>query len=202
MRHLKIALAPVIASSLVAGSVFAETFNASATVSNTISLTETTPFTFGSLFIKRGADADNQDAGSGAIDPATLVVTPAGATTGSVEDGDETDVPSKIVSLGGITVGVVSVTGAAPFGSLTVTSNATPTNLTHSSGNPALPPIVFSSIATSPANGSSLTLDANGDGNINVGGTIVASYVNGSATVSTDYADGTYTGSYTITVSY
>lgn len=175
------------AGALLATGANAETFNVTAEVANTIALTETTPLSFGNLYVRRGVGVGAQ---------ATVTLTTGGTFTGT-GTGAEATTPSRIVSLGGSTVGTLSVTGASPFAALTVTSNAAPSALTHSSANPSLPTVAFNSITTLPAHNGTLTLDGSGNGDILVGGQITAAAPGASA-----YAEGTYTGSYTVTVSY
>ena len=176
----------------------AHAYNVTATVSSTIALTQTTPFTIGSVFIRKGLNAD-PTATPGTL--ANIVIAPTtgvATATASSADADVGDVVSKFVSLGGVTAGVLSVAGAQPFGQLTVTSG-TPTDLTHSSGNPSLPVITFTAVTTSPATGAILTLDGTGAGQILVGGTFTAV---SATTAGSAYQDGTYTGTYAVTVSY
>ena len=80
---------------------------------------------------------------------------------------------------------------------MVVTSNVTHTDFVHSSGNPALPVIMVTSSLTDPLSLNAVVLDANGDGPIGVGGSFQAEADNGTA-----YADGVYTGTYDIDVSY
>ena len=189
MKTLSKYLVATTAGALLATGASAETFNVTAEVANTIALTETTPLNFGSLYVRRGT-------GAGAA--ATLTLTPAGAFTGTGTGAEATTV-SRIVSLGSSTAGVLSVTGASPFASVTVTSNAAPTDLIHPSGNPALPVVTFNAITTDPAHNAALALDAKGDGDILVGGQMTAASAAGAGTA---YAEGTYTGTYVVTVSY
>lgn len=182
MKKLTKAVSGISLGLAAAGAVQAETFNVTATVQNAIALVETTPFSLGTLYVTNNASA--------ASTPATLTVTSAGAVSSA--DGN---IGSKIISLDTVTLGVVSVSGAQPFGTVTV-EHGTLTNLVHSSGNPALPVIEFNTLDTDPADAATVTLDANGDGDINVGGTFSTEQI------TTDYADGVYTGSYEINVAY
>lgn len=191
---IKTLIATSAGTMLTAG---AHAFDATATVSNAITLTETTPMSLGSLFIKKGLDADATTTSTAAVltldqDAGSASTTTAGA------DGDAGDILSNIVSLGGAQAGVLEVTGAQAFGSLTVTHGAL-TDLVHSGGNPAVPVIDFTTLTTTPAGGGTLTLDAAGSGQILVGGTFTAAVA---ATAGTAYQDGVYTGTYAITVSY
>jgi len=179
------------------GLVQADVFNATATVSSSISLVETTALDLGSIYVTASDSLD----GTGTA--GTLRLATSGTTT--VTDGAATVSSngavfsaghvSKFVALGTPVNGVITVTGAAPFGTVTVT-HGTLTALTHSSANPALPTILFSSLTTSPANGATVSLDASGDGAITVGGLFTAQ------AGQVAYADGTYTGTYEINVAY
>lgn len=191
---IKTLIATSAGTMLTAG---AHAFDATATVSNAITLTETTPMSLGSLFIKKGLDAVNTGNGVGAVLTLDQDAGSASTTTPG-SDADGADTASNIVSLGGAQAGVLEVTGAQAFGSLTVTHGAL-TDLVHSGGNPAVPVIDFTSLLTTPANAGTLTLDAAGAGQILVGGTFTAAVA---ATAGTAYQDGVYTGTYALTVSY
>jgi hypothetical protein len=189
----KYVIATSVGSLLAAG---AHAFNVTATVANTITLTETTPFTLGNVFVRLHVDTDTDSV------PAYLTINPttgAATTTAGTEADASPQQNSKLVSLGGVTVGVLSVSGAQPFGTLTVT-HGTKTDLVHSSGNPALPTIKFTTLTTSPADAATLTLDGTGAGQIKVGGVFTAQ--EDTATGGNAYQDGTYTGTYAVTVSY
>ena len=176
----------------------AHAFDVTATVSNTITLTETTAMTLGSIFARVGVDADATTNST----PAFITITAATggiADTAATADGDAGDSISKLISLGGGTAGTLSVSGAQAFGTVTITHGSL-TNLVHSSANPSLPVITFTSLDSLPANAGTLTLDATGAGDIIVGGVFTAAE---SGTASpTQYQDGVYTGTYALTVSY
>ncbi len=178
----------------------ADTFNVTATVDNAITLTETTPFTIGSVFIQ-------SDQGTGTVTVATMTIDADGATSTTASSSTNTDATSQIVALGGASTGLLSISGAAPFTAITVTP-ALNTNMTHSSGSPTVPDIeitdidVFDATDTSvtaaavAATTMSVTTDASGAADIIVGGTFSAE---ASANA---YEDGTYTGTYDVDVSY
>ena len=203
MKNLTKLTLGALTLSFAAAQANAETFNATAEISNAISLTETTPFSIGTVFITKadGTIGDNADAG--ATDAAQINID---ALTGAVTTGNgTTDTGDGAVTpLGGEQVGVLTVTGAAPFADLVITATA-PTaanDLVHSSANPAIPTINFlalTAIADDADNGGTLTLDASGNGNILIGGEFGAS---DRATFTGTYADGTYTGTYSVSVSY
>jgi hypothetical protein len=197
MKNLTKFLLAAGASTLLCSGAYA--YNITATVSNTITLAQTTPFTIGSVFVRQGVDIDATVGST----PANIIINPttsAATATAADADADVGDSISKFVSLGGAQAGVLSVTGAQPFGAVTVTSGS-PTNLIHSSGNPALPVIIFSTVTTSPATAGTLTLDGTGAGQILVGGTFTAAEATTLGAVAS-YQDGTYTGTYAVTVSY
>lgn len=163
----------------------AHAFDVTATVSNTIALTETTPLTLGNVYIKKG---------TGVGTAARLDLDP---DTGLTSLGVTGTVGSTFIGLGGSQAGVLSVSGAQAFGSLTVTHGAL-TDLTHSSGNPSIPPIDFTTLVSNPDDTETLTLDGTGSGQILVGGEFTVA----PSTATGTYQDGVYTGTYAITVSY
>ncbi len=184
---------------LSAGSLLAagaNAFDITATVSSTISVTETVAFSLGTVY---GTTADTNDTSA---TEGTITISPAGVVStvdGTAATGDGANAAlhvSKFVALGGQQAGTVSVSGAAAFGTVTVDSSAAPVALTHSSGSPTIPDIVFTTLTTSPADGATLSLDASGAGDILVGGTFTA------ADSLSQYSDGVYTGSYDVTVAY
>lgn len=185
----------ITAGSLLAAG--ANAFDVTATVSSTISVTETVPFTLGTVYVT-AADVTNDTTETAG----TMTITPAGVVStinGTAATGDGANAAghvSKFVALGGQQAGTVSITGAAAFGTVTIDSSAAPVNLEHESGSPTIPDIVFTTLTTSPADGATLLLDASGAGNINVGGTFTA------ADATNQYSDGVYTGTYDVTVSY
>jgi len=171
---------------MMAGIVHADTFNATSTVSSAITLVETTALDLGTLFMPSVTGCAAADAPSFLTMTASTQISAVTAGTVSCDD---------IVVLAAATYGVITVTGAAPFGSVNIAaSNAV--NLTHSSGNPALPPIVFTSVNVDSATAS---LDLNGDAPIIVGGVFTA---DDDAGANADYVDGIYTGTYDIDVTY
>lgn len=107
MKTLTKYLVATTAGALLATGASAETFNVTAEVANTIALTETTPLSFGNLYVRRGTGAVTVGAG-------TLTLATTGSFTGT-GTGDEATTTSRIVSLGGSSAGVLSVTGASPL---------------------------------------------------------------------------------------
>ena len=193
MNNLTKKISGVTLGLMMVGAVQADTFNATATVSSSITLVETTPLDLGTLFLPTTpANCANGD-------ESTLTISSVGAAA-VIAAGANNCANADFISLAPDTPGVVTVTGAAAFGTVTVTSG-TPVALTHASANPALPTIEFTSVVTAPTTGNTITLDANGDGSIVVGGvfTLEDSVANAALTA---YADGIYTGTYDINVSY
>ena len=193
MKNLTKQISGVTLGLMMVGAVQADTFNATATVSSSITLVETTALDLGTLFLP------TTPANCANTDESTLTISAVGAAA-VIGVGANNCANANFVSLAPETPGVVTVTGAAAFGTVTVTSG-TPIALVHSSGNPALPTIEFTDVVTNPLTANTLTLDANGDGAITVGGvfTLNDSVVNAALTA---YADGVYTGTYDIDVSY
>lgn len=195
MKMLTKSLIALSAGSLLAAG--ANAFDVTATVSSTISVTETVAFTLGTVYAT-SADVTNDTSETAG----TMTITPAGVVSsvdGTAATGDGANAAghvSKFVALGGQQAGTVSVSGAAAFGTVTVGSAATPVSLTHESGSPSIPDIVFTTLTTLPADGDPLALDASGAGDILVGGTFTA------ADSTSQYSDGIYTGTYDVTVSY
>ena len=170
----------------------AETFNTTATVSNTITLNETTALNFGTLFAVHDSDGDDTTL-------AAFQVSTAGAATvtAGVDGGGGT--ASKVVGLGGHAAGQLDVTGAAAFTDLTVTSGGGLVDLTHESGSPNAAAFTMTAIVTDPANAATGQTDASGNLSIDVGGTITTT---NDPTDTSGYLDGVYTGSYDVSVSY
>lgn len=180
------------------GIVQADVFNATATVSSTITLVENTALDLGELYVTADANGGAQSAGTQGTFRLNTDGT-VGATNGTAETAAHgifaNGHVSKFVQIGTSTVGVIRVTGASPFNTVTVSHGAL-TALTHSSANPALPTIEFTAMVTNPADTATLLLDASGDGDILVGGLFTAGESDSA------YADGVYTGTYEINVAY
>ena len=193
MKNITSKISGVTLGLMMAGVLQADTFNATATVASSITLVETTPLNLGTLFLPTTpANCANGD-------ESTLTISSVGAAA-VVGAGANNCANADFIVLSADTPGVVTVTGAAAFGTVTVTSG-TPVDLTHSSANPALPAITFTTVVTAPTTGNTLTLDANGDGAIVVGGVFTLEDSADNVPL-TAYADGVYTGTYDIDVSY
>lgn len=118
---------------------------------------------------------------------ATLTLAPNGALEAS-SAGD-----ARLTPLGGAQVGVIRLTGAAPSHSVTITPEAGSIFLTHEiPGDIAR--FIVRDFVTSPA-GSGFT-DASGELEIRVGATLETEQVD------KPYENGTYSGEYSLTVSY
>ncbi|MFC3120367.1 hypothetical protein [Agaribacter flavus] len=205
-----------------------ETVNSTATVivQNAFTLAETTPIDFGTLRVTQGA-AQTVTAGSATLTYVTIpgdgspVTTQTGTTAGGSASTD-----GQTSSIVDGAPAEYAITGAAPFTALTIsvgtgadealTAAATnritgmnDTNLVTPGGSASEFFTLYAAAtdvyvvggandgdqynATTP----NLTTDTNGDVGFTVGGILA---YNGAATASP--RDGTYTGSYSITVSY
>jgi hypothetical protein len=155
----------------------ADTFTATATVLNTITLTPTQDLTFGTLYAKSGG-------GSGDVE--TLTMTPGGIITYA-----GTGTTSKLISLGGQAPAIINISGMAASTTVNVVTD-NPVNL--STGNPAVATFVLT--VTDDTSAGTVTTDASGNATIKVGGTITTQ------DTANTYQNGVYTGSYDVTVSY
>jgi len=187
MKNMASRLSGVTLGLMMAGAVNADNFDATATVSSVITLVETDALDLGSLFMP-----DSNCGGVGAF-----LTIPTNGSASTLTGGTGGCSGDDIVSLAPDTPGLITITGAAPFGTVTVDSSTAPVDLVHSSLNGSLPVIVFTTLNTLPVDTGTVSLDVNGDGTIVVGGVFTAevSNVNG-------YQDGVYTGNYDINVSY
>ena len=197
MKNVTKALSSVTLGLMMAGIAHADTFHATATVSSAISLVETTALDLGTLSLPTTPLVScvyaNDSTFEVKTDGSAAIIVPG---SGNCAGAD-------IVSLSPETPGRITVTGALPFGFVTVDSNAIPTALIHSSGGPSSPTIIFATLKTLPADGNVVMLDADGSGDIVVGGVfrledgsvLENNYLN-------PYQDGVYMGTYDITVSY
>lgn len=175
----RLAVAAAVSGAMAASSsVMAATYTASATVNNVITLTEITPLNFGSFAIATdGANA------------ATLVLTELGTISAPTNAAGDSFTP-----LGGHTAAQIDAT-VAPFTAVTFTPPVAGFTLAHSSGNPALPLFTVSAITTSNVNP---TADAAGTASLTIGGTLSPD----ATAIAGAYVDGTYNGTYDVTVSY
>jgi Domain of unknown function (DUF4402) len=153
--------------------------NVSATVQNSFTLTETTALDFG-VFV---AIADTVGSNT-----ATLTVL---ATGGAPSASNNAPAQFIIVDASSATNGVFGVSNAAPNTTLNVsTVDTNATCGTCGGGNPILTLVSTPQSATA-------TTDGTGAATINVGATLTTA-----TTPAQQYADGTYTGSFNLVVSY
>ncbi|MFC4699870.1 hypothetical protein ACFO4O_06860 [Glaciecola siphonariae] len=200
-KNLHIAL---VASSalLLSAAASAETTPGSASiiVTNAFSLVETTPIDFGNIQV--ATDVDNATTGEvtvtipGNANPMTL----ANASTPAEANGN-------ILTQG--TPGLFNITGAAPFTALTINFPAA-FDLTNTTAPPSTPAfeVTLAAATTFVVGGAedgnvydaatpNLTTDGTGAVGFNLGGVLTTD-----ATATAVYADGTYSGSYTMEVVY
>lgn len=149
-----------------------------ATVNNSIGFSETTALSFGTFTAK-----------SDTADTSTILLQPDGTTT--VTNGTN----SRIVALSAAQVGVFDVTGAAPSTSLTLAIPTSAVTLTCGACTGSNPTFSVGTWTSTPAVGS-LTTDGSGDATINVGATL------STITNANPYEDGSYSGSYSVSVNY
>jgi hypothetical protein len=200
----------IVASSLIAGavSVVAQesvTSNATVTVSNAFDLVETQPISFGSI---TAIGYNYTSTGSSGTLQATVTVpangsAPSAGTTGTA-DADPTDTDSAISILTPGQRGLYDISNAAPFTALVVTL---PSSVALSA--PSAPPgngtfILDNFTAVNTDGGAdastSITTNATGAAQIGLGATILTNVP--AATGNLTYIDATYSGSYTLQVSY
>ncbi len=113
---LKFALTALAA--LAAGGAVAapQTFTATATVQNAVTLTQTTPMNFGTVF----ATATSAGAAADATFSQRLSLTPTGAATAANLAAGGTTLPGKLLSLGGGVAGVFTAPGLPSNGTVGV----------------------------------------------------------------------------------
>lgn len=188
LKNLKYAaLCTVAATALVSASdAMAQsqtvTGTVTAVVDNSFVLAETTPMHFGTVVAICDTAGANQ---------ATLILSTAGA--GAITNA----LPAQFVNVDTTarTQGVFDVTGAAPSTPLNVTLGAA-VDLTCGACL-GTPPALLLSALTDDTGGGTVTTDALGAATIQTGATISTA-----ATCGTQYEDGTYVGSFDITVAY
>ena len=202
-KYLNTALVATSAVLVSSAAVAQETVTGNATVqvSNAFVLTETSGIDFGNLRVF--SDVDTSSTGEvvvtipGNTNPMTLV-----AATAAEADGN-------ILAQGA--PGIYAITGAAPFTVLDVTfPSADSVTLANAAAPPSTPSFVvnFADATTYIVGGANdgaaldqgttdLTTDGAGEVGIRLGGIL-----NTDATADAVYADGTYVGTFTLTVGY
>jgi hypothetical protein len=161
-----------------------ESYTVSVVVDNAFTMTETTPVSFGTI----SAFADGTD---------TAVLTLNGQTgVGVVTDVIGTAASIIVITAG--TPGVITITSAPPSTAMTIT-DPSPVTL----GNPATTgEAEFTADMNAVGLGYVNTTDAAGELVIQIGGTLTTEAVAMATLPLKSYTDGTYTGSYSLVVSY
>jgi len=194
--------------------------DATVTVQNTFAFAQDAALSFGTLRASAdssAADLNGAGAGTG-ITVATYTVRPDGAATipvvrvatsaGAAVDGTELT-PASISVLATGTPASYTVSGASPFTAIEIVALGTSDNTTLL--NPLAPPsaptftvdqFLFEEVGTAGVGSDEATAsfdtDVNGEVSFNVGATISTP----TTATAVAYADGTYTGSFTVEVGY
>ncbi len=156
------------------------TASVTAIVANSFSLTETTPMHFGTMVVI---------ADTSGTDTANIVLSTLGA--GTINNSGSAQIIDVDTSTR--TQGVYDVSGAAPSTSLTLTTSSL-TDL--SCGACSLSPPVLTLSAITDDAGATPTTDSTGAVTINMGATITT------VAGGNQYEDGTYAGSFSLTLAY
>ncbi|WAJ70815.1 DUF4402 domain-containing protein [Catenovulum adriaticum] len=178
-----------------------ETFDATVTVQNALTITEDASLNFGTIRAQLATDIS----GGAESEVASLIIAADGSGV-TAEEGDT----SVIQSLEDGEPGAFSVGGAANYALLTVTVTADSTGIT--TGAPGTPVFTMSDFAgyvttganpnTDFASGSQVRASADGSLSFNLGATITVDTSLDTTNDNASYDDGTYTGSYTVAVDY
>jgi len=145
----------------------------------TVALNEEQQLHFGTLFARTSTS-----------EQAVLTLSPSGTYTVSEPEG------TRLVVLVRPELGVVKVSGAAPFNNLTITPQSTDVLLRHAEFPENAPHFILSTIVTSPD--TTGRIDENGELLISIGGTLRTELTASSVI----YPSGEYEGTYELTVSY
>lgn len=205
-NSVKLAVVAVSVMSAASAVVAQETISSTATVtiSNAFTLAEVTPLTFGSFRLS---------ASSGSTDTATIEV----ANDGTTEVTATGNTSGTVLTDG--TLGEYTISGAAPFTNLVLANDGTNVELDSSNGTSVALntpsdngtdfvmtiPLTKTLVVGGANDGATITTSGNvqtdttGAVGFRIGGELA--YDPASATNETP-ADGVYTGSYTLTVSY
>ncbi len=202
-KRNKLHTALVVTSvALMSSAAVAETTSGTASVeiTNAFSLVETTSISFGNLQLTN----DTSSGTNGVV----VVSIPGDANPMTLTAADPTEASGNILAQGN--PAVFDVTGAAPFTTMTIDlSGLNAVTLTNSDAPPATPTLTMDLSGTDQAfvvGGANdgldlatgdLVTDANGAVGLSLGGTLTS---DDSATAV--YADGTYSGSYNLTITY
>lgn len=202
-KRNKLHTALVVTSvALMSSAAVAETTSGTASVqiTNAFSLVETTGISFGNLQLTN----DTSSGTNGVV----VVSIPGDANPMTLTADDPTEASGNILAQGN--PAVFDVTGAAPFTTMTIDiSGLSAITLTNTGAPPATPTLTMDLSGTDQAfvvggandgialDSGSLVTDANGAVGLSLGGTLTT---DDSATAV--YADGTYSGSYNLTITY
>ncbi|MFT6308518.1 MAG: hypothetical protein ACJA0Z_003692 [Halioglobus sp.] len=156
-----------------------KTINLETELRSTLTINQEQALSFGTLF-----------AHSSNTSQAALTLAPSGSYTIS-EPGN-----SRLISLVKPDQGILRVSGAAPYYSLTITSQVADVLLEHTQSPGSAPHFILSDLVTTPDG--TITTGANGELLIKIGGTLKTE-LTGSPTM---YPSGQYEGTYQLTVSY
>ena len=188
-------LISLVAATCTASAIAAESVTSTATVvvQNAFVLTENQALNFGTIRAK--ADTSGSTT-------ASLIIPADGSAHSVTRTG--TEAQSNIIEITAGAPATYSVSSAAPLTNLTITLPTTAIALTNNNSVASFTMGSFGAYITSGANSgsaysaSNLQTDANGAVNFSVGATLTTD----GSTPAADYTDGTFTGTYTITVSY
>lgn len=188
-------LISLVAATCTASAIAAESVTSTATVvvQNAFVLTENQALNFGTIRAK--ADTSGSTT-------ASLIIPADGSAHSVTRTGAVAQ--SNIIEITAGAPATYSVSSAAPLTNLTITLPTTAIALTNNNSVASFTMGSFGAYITSGANSgsaysaSNLQTDANGAVNFSVGATLTTD----GSTPAADYTDGTFTGTYTITVSY
>lgn len=156
-----------------------KTIDLAAELRSTLTIDQEQQLHFGTLFAR-----------SSSTGQATLTLSPSGSY--AINEPEN----SRMVSLAKPELGVLKVSGAAPYYSVTIAPQTADVLLEHTENPGSAPHFILSSLITSPDGAG--TTDANGELLIKLGGTLQTE-LTASPTI---YPSGQYEGTYQITVSY
>ncbi len=191
----KLGLAALVAGAMMSANITAETVtgNASVTVLNAFTITETQPLSFGTLV----AFADDDAAGAGGVATAEL-----SSADGAISITNAGNASLTEVSAG--QVGIYTISGAAPNTAITLTLPTSAT-LTDPSGTETKNFTLGTFTRTVVTSGTPFTTDTDATGTLvfNLGATLTTDATGASGSSAAEaYLDATYTGTYTVTADY
>ncbi len=190
LRYLAAMAVVVLVAALAAQDAKAQSqtvnYSASVTVQNTFNVGMTTPLSFGTI----AAVADP----TGANTQASMVLSGSSGAT-SITNGNGT---ARILAVSSATPGVIAVTNAPPTTTFTVTNGSTV-----QLADPAQTgETTFNFTPAAVCAGFNCTTDASGALTINVGGTLATRQQTSGGSEDNGYSDGTYTGTFSVTLAF